>query len=216
LVQYESALDPVVDPSELRRQRRDTGHRGIDVQPHVVAPTHLADSGVGSKAIDEVVPCVEQTKNGTSPAARSAFDHGVERVGPHGIDASSCHGADAVGADAGDAEALLDARVRLRGRIRNQAGGVTVVVHGTAGGPPARREDRHQCGLAGGALDHAAAVSLVERKRSGRPSKLLHPVEHQRLELGDRRRGHPAHALHPEPADSNSPSIDGKELLAGK
>ncbi len=29
-------------------------------------------AGVGSNAIDDVVPCVEQTKNGTSPSRRSA------------------------------------------------------------------------------------------------------------------------------------------------
>ena len=107
--------------------------------------------------------------------------------------------ADALGADAGDAQTLLDARVRLRGRVRHEPRRVAVGVDP----PPVARqradEDRDQRGLAGRALDHAAASRRVERNRSGSASSSciqssISVSTSVHAGLRD-----PAHALHAEP-----------------
>jgi len=65
-------LEPVVLGSQLGQTAAETGHRGVDVEPSPLGAAELADSpGPGRKAIEEVVPAVATTQQGTSPASRS-------------------------------------------------------------------------------------------------------------------------------------------------
>ena len=94
---------------------------------------------------------------------------------------------------------------------------VAVGVDPTTGGPPAGGQDRDERGLARRALDHAAAVSLGRPEPIGQRQQLLHPVEHQRLDLGARR----ADVIQlmpwtPSPDAANSPRIEAYEMLAGE
>ena len=92
-----------------------------------VAADRRRSSGVGSNAIDDVVPWVAHTKNGTSPAARSASITAASASGRMANALVVGDDAQPVGADAGDAQALLDARVGLRGGVGDEPRRVAVV-----------------------------------------------------------------------------------------
>ena len=164
---------------------------------HIPSSRHKGPiSGVGSNAIDDVVPWVAQTKNGTSPADAVGGDRLGQRIRAHRERLVVGHQPQPVGADPGDAQSLLDARVGLFRRVADQAARVAVGVDGARRGPPPRRADRDEDRLARRPLDHAAPAGARRGERLGKAEQLHHPVEHQRLQLGARGRRHPAHPLH--------------------
>ena len=193
------APEPVVDPPELLLQRRDARHRGVDVEPDAVRFGHVGD-GVGRVERHRRGGPVGGThEEGGETVGQVALDHPGEDVGPHREVLVVVDDAHPVRADAGDAEPLLDARVRLGGRVAHQLRRVAVDVGRPTGRPPPRREHRHQRGLARRPLDHAATGRAGRAEPFGQVEQLLHPVEHERLELGGGRRRGPRHRVDPEP-----------------
>ena len=156
-------------------------------------------SGVGSNAIDDVVPCVAQTKNGTSPAASSA----------------SIASASAAGTIANDASW---ATVRMRSvpmpamrRPFSMLECACEVAYATSldvspsalTRPPVARQRADRIATSVASLAEPwitpPPASVGRPEPLGERQQLLHPVEHQRLDLGACRRRDPAHALDPEP-----------------
>ena len=159
----------------------------------------VAISGVGSNAIDEVVPRVAHTKNGVSPAARSAADQRGQRLGAHREVGVVVDDADRLAADAGDAQRLLDARVGVRRGVGDEPGRVAVVVDRAARRPPAGRQHGDERRLARRALDDATAGLAGVAESLGQIEQLGHPVDDAQLQLGARRRRDPAHPVDAEP-----------------
>ena len=162
-------------------------HRRVDVQPHDPSRRRITPiAGVGSNAIDDVVPRVEQTKNGNSPAARSAAMISARAAGPSRTWRRGAPTRNAGGADAGDAEALLDARVRLGRRIGDEPGRVAVDVDA----PPEARQRAERIATSVASLAEPwitpPPVVAPGAEPRGQVEQLPHPVEHQRLELGAR------------------------------
>ena len=173
--------------------------------------------GVGSNAIDDVVPAVAHTKNGTSPAARSAAIIAASASGRMRERRVVGDDAHPVGADAGDAQALLDAGVGLRRGVGDEPRRVAVAVDRAAGRPPARRQDGHQRRLARRALDHAAAGRRSSSgSASGRSSSSTIQSSisvSSSVHAGDVTQLMPCT---PSPAASSSPRIDGYDVFDGK
>ena len=201
-----------VHPAELGRERGDAGHGGVHVEPHVVAAAHLADRRrrIERHRRGGAVRGADEERH--EPGGEVGGDRLREGIGSHGVGLVVRHDADPIGADASDPQTLLDARVGLGRRVRDQSARVAVVVDGSTGGAPAGREDRHEGGFARGALDHAAAGVTRRAERGGQVEQLLHPVEHQRLDLGARRRRHPAHPLDAE-SGRQQLAEDGRERV---
>ncbi|MEJ7720356.1 MAG: hypothetical protein WKF58_07825 [Ilumatobacteraceae bacterium] len=161
------------------------------------------------------MPCVEQTKHGTSPAARSAR-HGIgERLGTHRERLVVIDDALAVLADTGDAQSLRDARVGLGGEVGDEARRVAVGVDGAVRRPPPCRQDRNECRLAGRPLDHAATVA-AGRETLREVEQLAHPVEHERLQLRRSGRGDPAHAVDVESGGEQIAEHGGVARVGGE
>ena len=208
-------LEAVVDPAVLgRRARRCRSSPRRRAATARLGGRSSAIAGVGSNASDDVVPWVEQTKNGTSPAARSAATIAASASGPHRERLGRGRRCAPVGADAGDAQPLLDARVRLRRGVGDERVVSPSGLTAPARRPPARRQDRHQRRLAGRALDHAAAGRRSSSgTRSGRPSSSAIQSSisvSSSVHAGDVTQLMPCT---PRPAASSSPRIDGYDVL---
>ena len=193
-------VEAVVDPAELRRERGDARHRRVDVQPDAAR----AGRSRRSRA------------SGRTPATTWCRGSRRRRTGQSG---------GAVGGDHRRRARRAASRTRRRAarcgcdrcRCRRCAG------PSRCSSAPARWRTRRACDVSPSALTAPAVArqraariatstaslaepwitpppcSLVERNRVGEAEQLDHPVEHQRLEFGARRRRDPAHALHAEP-----------------
>ena len=147
------------------------------------------------------MPCVEQTQNGVSPAARSSAIISASALGPHRERLVVRHDAEPIGADAGDAQPLLDA-ASAPATLHMQRGRDVSPSRLTAPSviAPPCGEDRRQRRLAGRAVDHPAArLRSSSGTRSGSPSSSciqssISVSTSVHAGLGD-----PAHALHAEP-----------------
>ena len=153
----------------------------------------------GSNAIELVVPRLAHTQNGVRPAARSAATSRGERVGAHRERLVVGH----------DAE-LRRCRCRrcagpsrcwsAPGPWRRRRGAMVSPSVFTA--PPVARQRAARMDARVASLAEPwmtpPPCALVLRNALGQPEQLLHPVHHQRLDLGARRAGDPAHALHAE------------------
>ena len=133
------------------------------------------------------------------PRGSVIIDHRGERRGLHGERFVVRHDSQAVGADAGDPQSFLDAGMCLRGGVGDEPRCVAVAVDGAIRDAPPGGQDRGQRRLARGSVDHPAAVGAGRSKVLWQAEQLVHPVEHQGLDLGACRAGDPAHPLHPEP-----------------
>ena len=180
-------VEPVVDPAVLGRESGDTTHRTVDVEPHVVGAADLADLGgriERHRRCRAVRRADEERHQSDGLVGRDRLG---QRAGHHRERRVVGDGTNAVGADAGDAEALLDARVGLRRGVGHELRRVAVGVDAATGRPPPSRQDRDQRGLARRALDHPTAGGVSRAEAHGEGQQLLHPVEHQRLDLRARR-----------------------------
>ena len=106
-------LQPVVDPAVLRCEGGDATHGTVDVEPHVVGAADRADlrRRIERHRRRRAVRRADEERN--EPGGLVGLDRLGERAGHHRERRVVGDGADAFGADAGDAETLLDARVRL-------------------------------------------------------------------------------------------------------
>ena len=137
-----------VDPAQLGAQRGDAAHgrrRRAARSPR--AGRWRPARGTGSKAVVDVVPAVAHTKKGRRPAARSSAMAASSASGRMANAVVVGDDVQVVGADAGDAHALLDRRVGLRGRVGDETAGHTGGVHRALRRPLPRREDGAEGGL---------------------------------------------------------------------
>ena len=192
-------LDAVVDPAQLRLQCGHPAHRRVDVQPDPGSATDLGDGGRRVERHRRRRASRRAHEEWNEPGHAIRFDHRCKCIGSHGERLVVGDDPHAVGADAGDTQALLDAGVGLGRHVADEPRRVAVVVHRPTGRPPACGQDGDQGGVARRPLDHATTGRTVGAESLGQAEQLLHPVHHQRLQLGARRRRDPAHALDAEP-----------------
>ncbi len=72
----------------------------------------------------------------------------------------------------------------LGGAVGHESAGVAVGVDSAARHAPTGRKDRHQRRLARRTLDDAAALFARGSETFGQAEELVHPVDHQGLDLG--------------------------------
>ena len=156
------------------------------------------------------------TKNGTSPAARSASIAAASASGRMAKRVVVGDDAHPVGADAGDAQALLDAGVGLRRGVGDEARRVAVGL--TA--PPVARQRAARIATSVASLAEPWITpppsGLSLRKRSGRPSSSTiqsSTSDSSSVQAGDVTQLMPCT---PSPAASSSPRIDAYDVFDGK
>ena len=189
-------LQAVVDPAVLGNKRGDATHRGVDVQPQLLTPADLSDlwSGVERRRTRRSARGADEERNEAVGAVLG--DHPRKFVGAHCERVVMSDDAHPCAADASDAQTFLGTAVCLRGGIGHERGRVAIGVDGAAGDAPACGENRRQRCFRGGTLDDAATCYRVATETVGETEQLLHPVEHQGLDLCARRTRHPTHSLH--------------------
>ena len=192
-------VEAVVDPAELGGQCGDAAHRRIDVQPDPVFDAHVGD----------LAGRVERQRRGR--AVRAAHE---ERNEPVVAGRCSTAAANASGRIA-NCSSWSTTRIRsvpipaMRRPFSTDECACEVVyavsrlvspVVLTA--PAVARQRAARIATSAASLAEPWMTppprSLVDRKPRRQVQQLLHPVEHQGLDLGAGRRRDPAHALHAE------------------
>ena len=212
-------LEPVVDPAVLGRERGDAAHRRVDVQPQPAAAADRGDRRASGRT-PSTTSCRASSRRRTAPArrpGRPSISSPPARPGAIANAASWATMRRCVGADAGDAQPLLDARVRLRRGVGDEARRVAVDVHRPAGRPPPRRQDRRP------ASPRSPSPGSPRRRRrcrsgSGRAGRAARPSSRASASPA---RCTPATSPSSCPAprgrpSSSSPRIDGYDVFDGK
>ena len=189
-----------VDCAEFRAERGDSQVRGVHVEPGAVRGAGLGDLRHGVHGVRGGGAHGGHAEEGAMARCGIGRHHGAERGRVHGAVGAHRHHAQVGGAEAGDADVLLDAAVRLRAGVGNEARAVrlqAVARSGEAGGALARGDERAERGAACRVLDDAAAGGGAEKVR-GKSKHARQPVHDVRLQLRARGRRAPQHALHAE------------------